>query len=248
MPPLNHSSDSLSPEEHLYRALRAADAAGRLEHAEVGLALPEAEVEPDTRVLLLRQVYLARLEMRQFRAAAETAEAMARIGPLRDIALHDRARALQALGEIDAAIDAQRLAARNAPPDRRSFQLWGLATIQHFARDDDAALATLRRGLRLAGRDRPLLKAHAAYIRLENDRPVRGLAAIRTKLAAAKCGQGYGQYLLGMIAFHMGDERAATVHLRTFLRRNAGIDAAKALTLREELRRARLALAQIDTD
>lgn len=248
MPPLNPVSDSLGPEEYLYQALRAKDAEGRLVHAEEGLALPDEELAPDTRVLLLRQVYLARLEMRQFRGAAETAAEMALVGPMKDVAYHDRARALQALGEMDNAIDSQRLAARNAPAQRRSFHLWCLATLQHFVGDVEAALETLDKGLRGASRDRPLLKAHAAYITLEQGDGVEELGKIRSELAQAKCGQGYGQYLLGMISVHMGDDRAAGVHLRNFLRRNARIDDAKAMTIREELRRARLALSQIDFD
>jgi len=40
----------------------------------------------------------------------------------------------------------------------------------------------------------------------------------------------------------------AAVHLRAFLRKNAAVDSAKQLTLREELRRARRALAEIESD
>ena len=63
-------------------------------------------------------------------------------------------------------------------------------------------------------------------------------------LQRARCREGYGQFLLGMLAWHMGDAGRAAMHLRAFLARNADADEAKAATLREELRRARLVLAK----
>src|SRR5690606_28381126 len=130
---------------------------------------------------------------------------------------------------------------------RRSFQLWSLATLQHFAGDAHGALATLDRALRSAHRDRPLMKAHAAYVRLASGEAPEGLAQTVAELRAAPCREGYGQYLLGMIAYHMGDVPLAVAHLRSFLRRNANVDLPKALTLREELRRARTILADIES-
>lgn len=245
MPPMNHASGDSIPEDHLRLALRSAEPEARMANARAGLAFPAEAVEDDTRVLLLRQVYMGELELHRFRAAIDTATEMAAVGPLKDIALHDRARAEQALGDVAAAIASQRMAARHAPVDRRSFMLWSLATLQHFFGDVEGALGTLDKGLLIAGDDRPLLKAHYAYICLENDEAVEDLQEIRTKLASAKCGEGYGQYILGMIAHEMGDVKVAVVHLQNFLRRNASIDAAKALTLREELRRARLTLADL---
>ena len=235
-------------EEHLWRALRASDATGRIAHAEAGLAVLEDDAVSDTRVLLLRQRYLAEVALHRLQAAADTAAAMAAVGPLRDIAHHDHARVLQALGQLDDAVGAQRLAARHAPPERRSFHLWSLATLQHFAGDVEGALATLERALRCAQRDRPLLDAHAAFIQLEDHRPVEGLPEVLARLKSAPCREGYGQFLLGMLYAHLGDAAHAAVHLRAFLRRNARIDEAKALTLREELRRARRALAAIESD
>ena len=91
--------------------------------------------------------------------------------------------------------------------------------------------------------DRPLLVAHEAYVLLDAGEAVEDLQGIRTDLATAKCGQGYGQLVLGLIAHAIGDAPAARTHLRAFLRRNASADEVKQATLREELRRARLALA-----
>lgn len=239
---------SLLPEDYLARALRAEDPEERRREAQLGLALPADDIELDTRVLLLRQVYLAEMAERRYRKAAETALAMAAVGPLADIAHHDRCRALQSLGDVQGALGAQRLAARNAPVRRRSFHYWALATLQHFAGDREGALHSLDKGLRHSQADRPLLIAHEAFIRIEGGEGVEDLDGIRHDLATARCGQGYGQLILGLIAHEIGDAPAARTHLRAFLRRNASADEVKQATLREELRRARLALATYESD
>ncbi|MFW6051844.1 MAG: tetratricopeptide repeat protein [Myxococcota bacterium] len=240
-------AEELLPEEYLRRALRASSPSLRMDLARTGLAQPSDDLDPDTHVLLLRQVYLGHLELRQLGEAVAVADQMTAVGTLRDVALHDSARALWAMGDLQGAIEAQRLAARAAPPERRSFHLWSLATLQHFAGDAGGALDTLARGGRWATRDRPLLEAHAAYVRLEQGHPVERLSEILDALKASRAAEGYGRYLLGMIAHHMGDARTAAVHLRAFLNRHASADVAQALTLREELRRARLVLARVES-
>ena len=248
MPPVNFPSSDSIPEDHLRLALRSAEPEARMANAQAGLAFPPEAIEEDTKVLLLRQVYIGQLELHLFRAAIDTAAEMAAVGPLKDIALHDRARVEQATGDVSAAIASQRMAARHAPPERRSFMLWSLATLQHFFGDVEGALGTIDKALLIARDDRALLKAHSAYICLENNEAVEDLREIRDELRSAKCGEGYGQYILGMIAYEIGDMKSAVVHLQNFLRRNASVDVAKALTLREELRRARLTLAELVSD
>lgn len=237
-----------APEDFLWLALRAGSSAERARWARAGLAAAEEDLVPDTQVLLLRQLYLAFLAQRELKRAAEVARQMTRVGAMPDVAHHDAARALYALGDVRAAIGEQRLATRAAPASRRSFHAWSLATWQHFAGDVDGALTSLRRARRWASRGGPLLRAHAAYVKLDAGRGVRRLDEILRDLQKSRSREGYGQFLLGMIAFHMGDRRRAAPHLRSFLRRNASADEAKALTLREELRRARLALARIESD
>lgn len=235
------------PEDFLRLAMTAKAAARRARYARAGLACEDGDLEPDTQVLLLRQLYLAHLELRQLRRAVEVARQMAEVGPLRDIAHHDVARALFALGDARGAIAAQRLAARSSPASRRSFHLFSLGSYQHFSGDVTGAIATLRRAERWAMRDRPLIRAYLAYVRLDAGKAVRELGRIIAELQRAKCREGYGQFVLGMLHQQMGDERRAAVHLRAFLTRNASADPAKVLTLREELRRARLALAAIES-
>lgn len=235
-------------EDYLRLALSASTPQDRARFARAGLALESAlEDESDTHALLLRQLYMADLEQHRFRHAAEVAIQMAEIGSMPDIARHDASRAYAAVGDLPAAIAQQRLAARLAPSMRRSFHLWGLGTLQHFHGDVKGSLESFRRGIRWARRDKPLLRAHAAYVRLDAGEAVPKLAEIVNELSKAPCREGYGQFLLGMLAHHMGDKRRATLHLRSFLRRNASLDSAKATTLREELRRARTALAQNTT-
>lgn len=238
-----------SAEDFLRLALSASDAKDRARWARAGLALDAGDLDPDTQVLLLRQIYLSHLEGRRLRRAVEVAGQMAAIAsPLRDIAHHDAARALGALGELSDAITQQRLAARHAPAERRSFHHWSLGTFQHWAGDVDGALQSLRRAERWAARDRAMIRAHAAYVKLTADIAVPELDAIVSALQKSPAREGYGQWLLGMIAHEIGDRRKAAVHLRAWLRRHAAPDEAKTITLREELRRARTALASIESD
>ncbi len=245
MPNPKQTNAAVAPESFLRLALEASSSLDRARYAKAGLAADTDEgISPDTQALLLRQLYLSHLDQRRFRHAAQIARQMAEIGPLSDIGHHDASRALAALGKLDEAIAEQRLATRRAPVSRRSFHFWSLATLQHYAGEPENALASLRHGIRWARRDKPLLRAHSAWVRLDTGEAVPKLAEIVSDLAKAPCREGYGQFILGMLAHHMGDKRRATIHLRAFLRRNASLDSAKATTLREELRRARTALAQ----
>jgi hypothetical protein len=235
------------PEDFLALSLRSSDVEERERYARAGLAYGEAELAADTEVLLLRQLYRALIERGRLRAAADVAIRAGALGPLADVAHHDAARALFALGEEQAAVREQRLAARHAPATRRSFHLWSLATLEHFVGRPDDALRTLARAERWSTRDRALVRAHAAYVELDAGGAPEDLSRVVRALERSKSREGYGQFLLGMIAAKLGDGAKAAVHLRAFLRRNASIDAAKALTLREELRRARTELARLES-
>lgn len=227
-------------------AVRAKDPETRFTAACSGLARPS--IDPDTRVLLERQCYMARLEQHRFQKALLHAERMVEVGVLRDVAYHDTARVRALLGEYDAAIAAQRLAARVAHPERRSFHRWSLATLQHFAGRPEEALATFSRAMRSSTRDRALLKAHALYVRLDAGLPTRSEEATVRELAASGSREGYGRFLLGMIAYHRDDAATARRELRAFVARNDTVEPARSLTLREELRRARVVLGRLELD
>ena len=70
-------------------------------------------------------------------------------------------------------------------------------------------------------------------------------AATVEALRASASREGYGRLLLGMIAYHQGETDEARRELGAFLARNDVTEPARTLTLREELRRARVALARI---
>ncbi|MBN8616933.1 MAG: hypothetical protein J0L92_40495 [Deltaproteobacteria bacterium] len=237
-----------SAAECLASALRARTLASRAEWARKGLAAEGDELDPEIQFLLVRQLYLVHIEEDHLERALAMAAQMLAIGVMGDLAQHDRARVLWARGDAREAIEAQRHAARLAPPDRRSFQTLALATLQHFAGDVPAALRTLVRAERWSHRDRVLVRAYRVVVELGDDRVPEGLEETRSALAASPLREGYGQYLLGMIAYELGDRPRAAAHLRAFLRKNAAIDRAKQLTLREELRRARRALAELESD
>lgn len=233
-------------EDCLLAAVRSKVPSSRLKFAEAGLALTPAS--PTTRVLLHRQVYVARLEQHKFRQALDATELMLEVGLLRDIALHDASRAHAALGEFAAAITMQRGAARASHPERRSFHRWALATVQHFAGYPDDALATLVRARRCSTRDRALLAAHGLYIRLDAQRPYRAAEAVVAALRESPSREGYGRFLLGMIAYHLGHHDEARRELEAFVARHRDADPATAITLREELRRARMTLGGMLAD
>lgn len=234
-----------SPEDYLSLALGAESPQTRLRLANAGLeATGEETIDDDTRWLLLRQRYLAYLELGELAQAAEVALAMTGAGTLADVAHHDAARALWALGDRQRAIAAQRLAARCAPAERRSFQRWTLGALQHWSGDPNGALTTLEKALRWSQKDRALIRAHQAFIRLTCGEPVDELDGILEELEASPHGRGYGLFLLGMIHHHLGNAAEAQRHLQAFANRHASADSLLRMTLSEELARARAILEQ----
>ncbi len=241
--PAGLSSGSSPSEALLQRAIAAREPDERERWARAGLDVADPNRAPDTEFLLLRQLYLAQIERDRWDSAVEIASAMAKVGPFADLAHNDRSRALSARGDAKAAIAAQREALGAAPKERRSFQGFFLATLLHAEGEVAEALVVIGNAERAAQRDRPLVRALGAFIRLDAGLAVPRLSEIVAELARSRSREGYGQYLLGMIAHHMGDRGKATAHLRAFLRRNAAIDRAKVVTLRDELHRARRVLA-----
>lgn len=233
-----------SPSETwLEKAIAAGDPVERERFARQGLEIDDPHRAPDTQFLLLRQLYLVQLERDRWDDAIALAQQMTTVGPFADLAHNDRSRALWARGDLDAAIEAQREALSTAPRERRSFQGFFLATLLHFAGRIAEALVVVGKAERAAQRDRPLVRALGAFIRLDAGLAVPRLSEITGELGRSRAREGYGQYLLGMIAHHVGDRPRAAAHLRAFLRRNASIDRAKVITLQEELHRARRVLA-----
>lgn len=243
-PTQGSEADAQTPEARLWQALRARRAEDRVAEAEAGLAA--GHLEPDVHFLLLREVYCGQLDRGDLAAALATARRMTEVGALRDLAHHDVARVLLALDLRPDAIREQRLAARHAPSERRSFHLWTLACWLQAEGEVDAALEAIDRASRWATRNRSLVRAQDAWIRLEAGRPVDDLDERIAALRRARSREGYGQYLLGMIAVARGDEAEGAPLLRAFVTRVERSDVRKRLTLRDELARAQAVLATLD--
>ncbi len=233
-----------SASEYLDLALRARSAATRERYAAAGLAIDSAESDPDVTWGLHRQLHLARMARGDLDAALDALEGVVAPPDMRDIAHHDRARLLAAAGRIADAVRAQRLAARAAPPSRRSVQCFVLGSLLHRAGETDRALHALGRAELWAIADRPLVRAQAALVQLESGRPAPGLAGVVSALASSKYRDGYGRFVLGMLAARMGDPKRAEVHLQAFLRRHASAPPERVIGLAYELQRAREILAR----
>ena len=117
----------------------------------------------------------------------------------------------------------------------------------------DAARAALATGdvdgavsyLRVASRDKPLYKAHLALVRLAAGEALPDLQSTIDDLAAAPCGQGYGRFVLGHLAYAAGVYPAARRYLEAFVRRTEASRPVLALALAAELAMARSTLSRM---
>jgi tetratricopeptide (TPR) repeat protein len=223
-----------SPEALLQRAMAARTATARAKYARMGLST-RAPLDRTTQSMLLRQLYLAHFERQDFARALEIAEQMLELDTLPDVCRQDAARALVALGDVDAAVDHLRLAARSAPARRRAFHLWTLGSVLYLAGRLDEAEGALRRAVRWGTTDRPLYDAHLALIRLESGQAVEDLSEVVERLEEAPCGQGYGRFVLGMLCMHAGRQGDGEQYLRSFLKKAKEGRKATALSLSGEM-------------
>lgn len=233
-----------SAEDHLAAALRAESPRERAAHARRGLAR-RSGIDRTTQAMLLRQLYLGHYEARDFKRAAAIGAQMVELGVLADVAHQDAARALQALGDLDAATGHLRLAARTSPASRRAFHWWTLGSVCFVHGRHADALAALSRAVRWSTRDRPLYKAHAAVVQCAAGLKVRGLKKLARDLARVPAGQGYGRFVLGQLALYDGRPADAKKHLTAFVRRTVGGRPILALALAPELELAQRVLDEL---
>jgi len=228
-----------SATDALEKALRAKTPELRIKHARVGLA---RTCDEDTRALLLRQLYLGLLETERFDKARVAAEQIIALGTMMpDVARHDAARACQAAGDVDAAIDHLREAARVAPPERRAFHLSTLGGLLYAVGRASDAIAPLQVAIDENGSPLPLLRAQLALAR-DGDAE---LDAAYHELANDPSGEGYGRFVLGEIAFVRGNRERAHVHLESFLSRARRARPAARAALALEIARAEATLGRI---
>jgi tetratricopeptide (TPR) repeat protein len=187
------------------------------------------------------------MEGRRFDEARGVALQMIELEVMPDVARQDVARACLGLGAPDEAVSHLRLASRVSPPSRRAFHLWTLGSVLYLAGRSRDAMGALRRALRWGTTDRPLYQAQLALAQLASGEAIdpTELSLLRDRLEEAPCGQGYGQFVLGELAFHQGDLEAARTYLRGFVRRSTTGRVALAVALGGEIARARALLGRI---
>ncbi len=195
--------------------------------------------------MLLRQLYLSHMEARRFDDAFAIAEQMIEVEVMPDVARQDAARACLGLHDREAAIEHLRLASRVCPGSRRAFHLWTLGSVLYLAGRHAEAVGTLGRAARWGTTDKPLYQAQVALAKLAGGDRVRGLGAIKERLAEAPCGQGYGQFVLGELCYRMQDNAAAKQYLQRFVRRSTSGRVALAVALEGEVAHARELLNRI---
>jgi tetratricopeptide (TPR) repeat protein len=240
------AAESASPELYLRKATLARSSGLRAKYAMRGLDQAR-RMSRTTRTMLLRQLYLSQMEGKRFDEALVTAERMVDLGVMPDVARQDAARACLGLGDSERAISHLRLASRVSPASRRAFHLWTLGSVLYLAGRHREAAGALSRAARWGTTDRPLYQAQLALslIAAGETPPAPTLGELRERLADAPCGQGYGQFVLGELAYYEKDYEASRQYLRSFVKRSTGGRVALAVALSGEIARARRLLARL---
>jgi tetratricopeptide (TPR) repeat protein len=195
--------------------------------------------------MLLRQLYLSLYEGRHFRKAHTIALQALELDVLPDVLNQDAARAALATGDLEAALAHLRAAARRAPASRRPFHLWTLGGTLFLAQRYAESVASLRRAARWGTRDRPLYRAHLALSRIAAGETVGHLQDTINALAEAPCGQGYGRFILGHLAYAAGEWGVAKRYLEAFLKRTTSSRPALGIALEGEVRMTRATLSKM---
>lgn len=227
----------VTPEHLLRKATLARTSGARAKYAERGLTHAES-LDPTTHAMLLRQLYLSQMEARHFEEALATAERMVDLDIMPDVARQDAARACLGLGDTVQALFHLRIASRVSPAARRAFHLWTLGSVLYLQGRPRDALGPLERAVRWGTTDKPLYQAQVVLARLAMGETVPELSAIREQLADAPCGQGYGQFVLGELAFALGDTEQGCRYLTAFVRRTTSGRVALSVALAGEIAHA----------
>jgi tetratricopeptide (TPR) repeat protein len=233
-----------TPEDLLQKAMGARSPAARARFARRGLAA-RAPLDQTTQAMLLRQLYLAHFELRHFDRAHAVALQALELDVLSDVLHQDAARASLAGGNAADALSHLRRAARRAPVSRRAFHLWTLGSALFLMHQYAEATGVLARAVRWGTHDKPLYRGHLALVRVAMGEHVDDLQAAIDDLACAHCGQGYGRFVLGHLAYAAGKWVVARRYLQAFVRRTEGARPALAIALGAELAMARATLAKM---
>lgn len=237
------------PEESLRKAMAARTARARAMHARRGLS-HRGPLDRTTHAMLLRQLYLSLYEARRFREAHDVALQALELDVLADVLNQDAARAALAIGDLEAALGHLRAAARRGPASRRPFHLWTLGSTLFLAQRYAEAAAALDRAARWGTKDKPLYRAHLALTRIAAGEEVDEVDLQDTihTLADAPCGQGYGRFVLGHLAYAAGEWHAARRYLEAFLKRTERSRAALGIALEGEVKMTKATLAKMSAN
>jgi tetratricopeptide (TPR) repeat protein len=235
------------PEDYLRKAMAARSARSRAMYARRGLA-SRAPLDRTTHAMLLRQLYLSLYEGRRFRQAHTVALQALELDVITDVLNQDAARAALANGDLEAALAHLRAAARRGPASRRPFHLWTLGSTLFLAQRYAEATAALGRAARWGTTDRPLYRAHLALAKIAGGESVDDLQETINQLAEAPCGQGYGRFVLGHLAYAAGEWAAAKRYLDAFLKRTSTSRPALGIALESEVRMTRATLAKMSAN
>lgn len=234
----------MDPEEYLRRAISAPDATSRARFAKKGLA-SRAPLDKTTQALLLHQLYLSHYERRRFAEAHAVAEQGLALGVLPEVLHQDAARAALSSGDLEGALKHLRTAARRGPASRRALHYWTLGSVLFLAQRYEEAISALARAVRWGTGARPLYEAHLCLVKMAAGQPVARLQEIIDQLAGAPCGQGYGRFVLGHLAYATGAWEPARRYLEAFVRRTSSARPAMGIALEGEMRMARATLAKM---
>jgi tetratricopeptide (TPR) repeat protein len=234
----------VGPEEWLKRAMQASTSSERMKAARQGLAT-RASLDKTTQAMLLRQLYLALFEDLAFAEAYDVAVQAAGLGVLADVLLQDAARAALACRDLESALKHLRGAARNGPASRKPFHQWTLGAVLFLAQRYDEAIRALSQASRWGTRDKPLYRAHLALAKIAAGQRIDNIDTVFKELAEAPCGQGYGRFVLGHLAYAARERATAKRYLETFVKRTKSAPSLQAIALRGELQMSEATLAKM---
>jgi hypothetical protein len=110
--------------------------------------------------------------------------------------------------------------------------------------------AALSRAVRWGTKDKPLYRAHLALAQMAAGKPppTSDLQDTINQLAEAPCGQGYGRFVLGHLAYAAGEWAAAKRYLEAFLKRTTASRPALGIALEGEVRMTKATLAKMSAN
>lgn len=218
----------------------------RVQYASEGLTV---RGDRETQCLLLRELHLGELECGRPEGALAAAERMLVFGAFLDVAHQDVARACTVLGLHDRALEHLQCAVDSAPPERLPVHLSALGGLAIALGRPEDAVEPLRRALkanRPAGPPTVLIGAQLAIA--ESAAGMRRDAELELAyhlLLKHPAGEGYGRFLLGVLAFARRDRDRARVHLQAFVARARQQRVAVQAGLAAEIARAEKVLGRI---